>query len=281
MATPVAAGAAALVRQYLEEGFHTCGARSDEGGGMRNPSAALVKAMLISSARLPTSNFTRYHANTDHGTCQAHQVEGGGFPNTGAGRDSYCKLVHGDQAACSDLSRLLRDEDGESIYCSTPGADGCEHTLHCCTCSPVSALASRIRREGGCSPRRRSKWNWFTSTAVPNPGIHVHQSKHRSSGRFDAVAVAMRCALSSLNLTEIRIARAGSMGQRPAQQNDMAVRLATCGADYGVECLETYFGYDYDDSSRRRLLEHPVEAAGYHMQVGARRKKRRANLTLP
>jgi hypothetical protein len=31
-------------------------------------------------------------------------------------------------------------------------------------------------------------------------------------------AVAMRCALSSLNLTEIRIARAGSMGQRPAQQ---------------------------------------------------------------
>ena len=112
MATPVAAGAAALVRQYLEEGFHTCGARSDEGGGMRNPSAALVKAMLISSARLPTSNLTRYHANTDHGTCQAHQVEGGGFPNTGAGRDSYCKLVHGDQAACSDLSRLLRDEDG-------------------------------------------------------------------------------------------------------------------------------------------------------------------------
>lgn len=187
MSTPVAAGAAALVRQYLEEGFHTCGARSDEGGGMRNPSAALVKAMLISSARLPTSNFTRYHANTDHGTCQAHQVEGGGFPNTGAGRDSYCKLVHGDQAACSDLSRLLRDEDGESIYCSTPGADGCEHTLHCCTCSPVSALASRIRREGGCSPRRRSKWNWFTSTAVPNPGIHVHQSKHRSSGGCDAM----------------------------------------------------------------------------------------------
>jgi hypothetical protein len=105
MATPVAAGAAALVRQYLEEGFHTCGARSDEGGGMRNPSAALVKAMLISSARLPTSNFTRYHANTDHGTCQAHQVEGGGFPNTGAGRDSYCKLVHGDQAAAEGRGR--------------------------------------------------------------------------------------------------------------------------------------------------------------------------------
>jgi hypothetical protein len=73
MSTPVAAGAAALVRQYLEEGFHRCGAR-DESGGMGNPSAALVKAMLINSARRPQGGVTWKFTNTDHGDCQTYLV---------------------------------------------------------------------------------------------------------------------------------------------------------------------------------------------------------------
>ena len=48
-----------------------------QAGGMANPSAALVKAMLINSARVPTSNTTWFNANTDHGDCQAHLVRAG------------------------------------------------------------------------------------------------------------------------------------------------------------------------------------------------------------
>jgi hypothetical protein len=68
MAAPVVAGAAALVRQYVEEGWHHCGGAQPRLGF--SPSAALVKAMLISSARRPTSNFTLHAPNDDHGDCQ-------------------------------------------------------------------------------------------------------------------------------------------------------------------------------------------------------------------
>ncbi|EKX36833.1 hypothetical protein GUITHDRAFT_116999 [Guillardia theta CCMP2712] len=49
MATPAAAGAAAIVRQYFTEGFHARGARNVSAG--INPSSALVKAMIIQSGR--------------------------------------------------------------------------------------------------------------------------------------------------------------------------------------------------------------------------------------
>jgi subtilisin family serine protease len=48
MATPTAAGLAALVRQYFTDGYYPLG-QSDTGSGFE-PSAALVKAMLIASA---------------------------------------------------------------------------------------------------------------------------------------------------------------------------------------------------------------------------------------
>ncbi len=48
MATPVASGAAALVRQYYSDGFYPAGAA---GSGGFEPSAALVKATLLCGAR--------------------------------------------------------------------------------------------------------------------------------------------------------------------------------------------------------------------------------------
>jgi subtilisin family serine protease len=64
MATPIVAGAAALVRQYLREGFYPGGVRNLDGNrnfagafnSARTASAALVKAMLIQSAQLLTSS---------------------------------------------------------------------------------------------------------------------------------------------------------------------------------------------------------------------------------
>eukprot|EP00960_Hanusia_phi_P007827 223922-Hanusia_phi.AAC.4 len=49
MATPATAGAAAIVRQYFEQGYHVTGSRSDSDAV--NPSSALVKAMLIQSGK--------------------------------------------------------------------------------------------------------------------------------------------------------------------------------------------------------------------------------------
>ncbi|ACO66180.1 ATP-binding cassette superfamily [Micromonas commoda] len=55
MATPVAAGAAALIRQYFTDGFYPTGART-KGNGFA-PSAALIKAALINGAE-PMRGFT-------------------------------------------------------------------------------------------------------------------------------------------------------------------------------------------------------------------------------
>jgi hypothetical protein len=49
IATAVVAGAAAIVRQYLEEGFYPTGRRA--ASDKLVPSAALIKALLINSAR--------------------------------------------------------------------------------------------------------------------------------------------------------------------------------------------------------------------------------------
>jgi len=50
MSTPLCTGAAALVRQYLREGWHAAGTR-DISKGILNPSAALIKSFMIHSAR--------------------------------------------------------------------------------------------------------------------------------------------------------------------------------------------------------------------------------------
>jgi len=54
MATPTAAGAATLVRQYFMDGWYPTG--SPEPGNAMTPSAALVKAMLINSAKEMTGS---------------------------------------------------------------------------------------------------------------------------------------------------------------------------------------------------------------------------------
>eukprot|EP00760_Papus_ankaliazontas_P038912 PhM_4_TR9411/c0_g1_i1/m.54786 len=49
MATPIVAGSAALIRQYLREGYHHTG-RVAATNGIAKPTAALLKALLVSSA---------------------------------------------------------------------------------------------------------------------------------------------------------------------------------------------------------------------------------------
>ena len=56
MATPTAAGGAALVRQYFGDGFYPSGQRNPSD--VRNPSAALVKAVMVNSGRNMTGAFT-------------------------------------------------------------------------------------------------------------------------------------------------------------------------------------------------------------------------------
>ena len=50
ISTPIAAGAAALVRQYLREGFYPSGERNRKDS-VPNPSAALIKAILLNGGQ--------------------------------------------------------------------------------------------------------------------------------------------------------------------------------------------------------------------------------------
>merc|ERR1719416_39297 len=50
MATPITAGTAALIRQYLREGFYPTGERN-ETNAISHPSSALIKAILLNGAQ--------------------------------------------------------------------------------------------------------------------------------------------------------------------------------------------------------------------------------------
>jgi len=58
MATPIAAGGTALVRQYLREGWYPNG-RKEKKNAFKNPSAALIKAIIINGAE-PMNPETSY-----------------------------------------------------------------------------------------------------------------------------------------------------------------------------------------------------------------------------
>ena len=51
MATPLTAGHASLIRQYLEEGYYPTGVKG-EGPSLTNPSAALIKAIIMNGAQV-------------------------------------------------------------------------------------------------------------------------------------------------------------------------------------------------------------------------------------
>ncbi|KAL9647877.1 hypothetical protein ABK040_008150 [Willaertia magna] len=71
MSTPAVAGTAAIVRQYFEDGFYPNGEPSDDSK-YRNPSASLVKAIILSSARGMNGLAQRFnffeHFNAKHRT---------------------------------------------------------------------------------------------------------------------------------------------------------------------------------------------------------------------
>jgi len=58
MATPIGAGGAALVRQYLREGYYPTGAKNDRDA-ISEPAAALIKAMIINGAE-PMGPYRKY-----------------------------------------------------------------------------------------------------------------------------------------------------------------------------------------------------------------------------
>ncbi|MCU1375106.1 MAG: hypothetical protein JWO68_2392, partial [Actinomycetia bacterium] len=87
MSTPTLAGDALLVRQYFEDGFGPSGARTDgrlfgfadgvSGGGGFNPSAALVKAVLVNSGQRMRGQYT--------GTQGSQRNMDGQWPSNGQG----------------------------------------------------------------------------------------------------------------------------------------------------------------------------------------------------
>ena len=95
MATPVAAGAAALVRQYFTDGYYAGGgtpaARSITAAG-QVPSGALLKAILIHCASPLSSDGQRMSTQTGSGASQADGVG----PNThwGWGRPELTNVLY-------------------------------------------------------------------------------------------------------------------------------------------------------------------------------------------
>jgi Subtilase family len=116
-ASPTVAGAAALVRQYYTEGFYPSGARKTADA--LAPSAALLKATIIASARQVSSRMTNL------GDVAAKPVpsneQGFGFP---ALDDAL--YFDGDRAKLrvSDVANAQGLAEGESVTVSVNAASG-------------------------------------------------------------------------------------------------------------------------------------------------------------
>ena len=118
MSTPTLAGDTVLVRQYFEDGFGPGGPQGDVTGfatGAKgasagfNPSAALVKAVLVSSAQRMRGQYT--------GTQGSDRSQDGQWPSDGQGwgRVQLDRALHlGDLAASPDL--WVRDRE----FCPPP-----------------------------------------------------------------------------------------------------------------------------------------------------------------
>ena len=59
MATPIGAGGATLIRQYFREGYYPTG-RKVTAHSMSNPSAALLKAVIINGAVAADPSLSYY-----------------------------------------------------------------------------------------------------------------------------------------------------------------------------------------------------------------------------
>jgi len=102
------------------------------------PSAALLKAALVNSARPLTSTFTLLQPDSSHGDCQPTSVDY--YSDFPTGND-LCQYKYADSAStCTDISGFFTQQNGDSVFCQFDGAasqGGCDHILECCTCKQI------------------------------------------------------------------------------------------------------------------------------------------------
>ncbi|MBI2568352.1 MAG: S8 family serine peptidase [Candidatus Schekmanbacteria bacterium] len=104
MATPAAAGAALLVRQYFEDGYYPEGVASTTGRAAMNPSGALVKAVLVNATR---------NMDGDSAKQNLTGTEAGGRPNNDQG---WGRLALDDALYfCGDDHHLFIDDNAEGV----------------------------------------------------------------------------------------------------------------------------------------------------------------------
>jgi subtilase family protein len=128
MSTPVLAGDAVLVRQYFEDGFGPGGPQGDVKGfaaGAKNasagfnPSAALVKAVLVNSAQRMRGQYT--------GTQGSDRSQDGQWPSDGQGwgRVQLDRALHlQDVAGSPDLWVRDREFCPPPAHCDLGGGNG-------------------------------------------------------------------------------------------------------------------------------------------------------------
>eukprot|EP01104_Vermistella_antarctica_P000607 TRINITY_DN1075_c0_g1_i1.p1 TRINITY_DN1075_c0_g1~~TRINITY_DN1075_c0_g1_i1.p1 ORF type:complete len:1052 (+),score=280.21 TRINITY_DN1075_c0_g1_i1:158-3313(+) len=103
MATPVVAGAVALVRQYLVEGYYPTGEKSDDDA-MEKPSGALLKAMMIAS----TVDLAGVYDDLSNGDDSYEDVPESPSFQQGFGRVQLDRVLYFDGSS-SDFSLFVDD----------------------------------------------------------------------------------------------------------------------------------------------------------------------------
>ncbi len=136
MSAPLAAGAAALVRQYFIDGWYPHGERTPDRGFV--PSGALIKAMLIQSAVKMSAVYkqneeevpiTQYPSNTQG----FGRISIGNVLNFGPSEDEYISLlVRGSADRSSEYFVEMTEEGEVHEYLVRTNPDAPAHDLRVC-----------------------------------------------------------------------------------------------------------------------------------------------------
>lgn len=142
MAAPIVAGAAAIIRQYLAEGYYPCGKRSEAALA---PSSALMRALVINSAQ--ELGGAQDLMDCSSGQCQeAHKYRAigrsdAGYPNAYQGygvvslanvlsfeKSNFKLLLPGRTTTQATFGDPILNSMGEK---QTVGRDVCQTYPHC------------------------------------------------------------------------------------------------------------------------------------------------------
>ena len=193
MSTPIVAGSAGLIREYFTGGYYPSGIISSKDSFI--PSGALLKAMLIHSARPLVYSVSSDSSN--HHTATTLPGGNANYPSNmqGYGRIELDNVLHFENSKTPKLYLFVigAAEYGNKHYRSIRNGETERHTFYTTsdTVQPSIRITLAYTDYAGTSGSSRPLVNDLNIVVVDGSGTVVHRSQTSQQGESDSNNVKM------------------------------------------------------------------------------------------